>query len=32
LVFFQGVNVAFQSSGVGPAIVAYRLEHLASER
>jgi hypothetical protein len=28
LVFFQGVNVAFQLSGVGPAIVAYRLAHL----
>ena len=28
LVFFQGVNVAFQMSGVGPAIVAYRLAHL----
>jgi len=28
LVFFQGVNAAFQMSGVGPAIVAYRLAHL----
>jgi hypothetical protein len=28
LVFFQGVNVAFQMSGVGPAIVAYRLANL----
>ncbi len=28
LVFYQGVNVAFQISGVGPAIVAYRLAHL----
>ncbi len=28
LVFFQGVNFAFQLSGVGPAIVAYRLAHL----
>jgi hypothetical protein len=28
LVFFQGVNMAFQLSGIGPAIVAYRLEQL----
>lgn len=28
LVFFQGVNAAFQLSGVGTAIVAYRLDHL----
>jgi hypothetical protein len=28
LVFYQGVNFAFQLSGVGPAIVTYRLEHL----
>jgi hypothetical protein len=28
LVFWQGVNIAFQLSGVGPAIVAYRLAHL----
>ena len=28
LVFFLGVNFAFQSSGVGQAIVAYRLEQL----
>ena len=28
LVFFLGVNFAFQSSGVGQAIVAYRLAHL----
>ncbi len=28
LVFWQGVNAAFQLSGVGPAIVAYRLAHL----
>ena len=28
LVFFQGVNIAFALSGVGPAIVAYRLAHL----
>ena len=28
LALFLGVNFAFQSSGVGQAIVAYRLEHL----
>jgi hypothetical protein len=28
LVFFQGVNFAFQLSGVGPAIVARRLADL----
>jgi hypothetical protein len=28
LVFYQGVNVAFQLSGVGPAIVAFRLADL----
>ena len=28
LVFYQGVNVAFQMSGVGPAIVTYRRAHL----
>ncbi len=28
LVFFQGVNAAFQLSGIGPSIVAYRLEQL----
>jgi FtsH-binding integral membrane protein len=28
LVFYLGVNLAFQSSGVGPAIVADRLAHL----
>jgi len=28
LVFFLGVNFAFQSSGVGQAIVAYRRAHL----
>lgn len=28
LVFYLGVNMAFQSSGVGQSIVAYRLEHL----
>jgi len=28
LVFYEGVNVAFQMSGVGPAIVTYRLAHL----
>ncbi|MEO8466056.1 MAG: hypothetical protein ABI640_12000 [Gammaproteobacteria bacterium] len=28
LIFYQGVNAAFQMSGVGPAIVAYRLAHL----
>jgi hypothetical protein len=28
LVFYQGVNAAFQLSGVGPAIVAHRLAHL----
>jgi len=28
LAFLIGVNIAFQASGVGPAIVAYRLAHL----
>ena len=28
IVFVEGVNVAFQASGIGPAIVAYRLAHL----
>jgi hypothetical protein len=28
LVFYQGVNAAFQLSGIGPAIVAQRLTHL----
>jgi hypothetical protein len=28
LLFYLGVNVAFQSSGIGPAIVASRLENL----